>query len=64
MSNPEPYTGVEALFNGDLHSKSPGWAPREDWKVLDASEIVYLPPPQDLAVVAPKMTKGNINSSS
>jgi hypothetical protein len=30
----EPYQGVAALFNGDLHAVDPAWAPRSDWQVL------------------------------
>ena len=35
----EPYSGVSALFNGDLHLGLPEWAPREDWIVLDSKTI-------------------------
>lgn len=41
---PERYTGVRALFNGDLHLKDPGWAPREDWVVIDSWTIEHLRP--------------------
>jgi hypothetical protein len=30
----EPYRGVGALFNADLHKVEPDWAPREDWLVV------------------------------
>ncbi len=35
----ESYSGVAALFNGDLHRVSPGWAPRDHWEVFSAQEI-------------------------
>jgi hypothetical protein len=35
----EPYTGVAALFNGDLHAGSPDWAPRDHWKVMSPFAI-------------------------
>lgn len=40
----ERYRGVRALFNGDLRLKDPGWAPREDWIVIDAHTIEHLRP--------------------
>jgi hypothetical protein len=34
-NNPsEPYQGVNALFNADLHRVSPNWAPRKDWVMV------------------------------
>lgn len=39
MTTKEPYTGVRALFNGDLHLALPEWAPREDWIVFSSTEI-------------------------
>ena len=41
---PERYTGVRALFNGDLHLKDPGWAPREEWVVVNPWTIEHLRP--------------------
>lgn len=35
----EPYAGVRALFNADLHATIPEWAPREDWVILDSRTI-------------------------
>lgn len=35
----EPYCGVAALFNADLHVADPGWAPRNHWRVVSDSEI-------------------------
>jgi len=40
----ERYTGVRALFDGDLHLTEPGWAPREDWVVVDTEIIEHLRP--------------------
>lgn len=37
------YRGVAALFNGDLHTIDPSWAPREDWVVVDQDDIRYVP---------------------
>lgn len=39
MSDPEPYRGVRALFNGDMHLIDPSYAPREHWLVVDALTI-------------------------
>lgn len=39
----EPYNGVKALFNGDLHAADPGWAPRESWRIVSPYEIRYEP---------------------
>ena len=30
----EPYRGVRGLFNADLHSFVPSWAPRDEWLVV------------------------------
>lgn len=38
----EKYTGVRALFNGDLHATIPEWAPREDWIVLSRDVIRFI----------------------
>lgn len=35
----EPYYGVAGLFDADLHSVIPNWAPREDWEVISPYEI-------------------------
>lgn len=40
----ERYTGVGALFNGDVHLKDPTWAPREDWVVVNFHTIEHLRP--------------------
>lgn len=40
----EPYCGVAALFNGDLYTVNPTWAPREDWEVVSTNEICHLAP--------------------
>jgi len=37
------YSGVRALFNADLHTVEPDWAPREDWVVVTAREIRHEP---------------------
>ncbi len=37
----EPYSGVMALFNGDLHHAS-DFADRSEWWVLSPNVIVYL----------------------
>lgn len=43
-NHPEaPYSGVSALFNGDLYSGIPQWAPREDWVVKSVYEIEHEP---------------------
>jgi len=34
LSRPEPYRGVEALFDADVHAACPGWAPREDHLIV------------------------------
>ncbi len=36
----EPYRGVDALFNADLHAGLPQWAPREHWVVSTAHSIL------------------------
>jgi hypothetical protein len=42
-NNPdEPYQGVAALFNGDLHMVEPDWAPRNHWHVLSPYVIKHL----------------------
>jgi hypothetical protein len=38
----EPYSGVQALFNADVHAVMPGWAPRQDWLVLAGGEILHV----------------------
>jgi len=38
------YSGIRALFNGDLHLIDPSWAPREDWIVIDARAIEHVRP--------------------
>ncbi|QAU07336.1 hypothetical protein SEA_ALLEB_109 [Microbacterium phage Alleb] len=38
------YTGVRALFNGDMHLIDPGYAPREDWIILDRHTIECVRP--------------------
>lgn len=40
----EPYGGVAALFNADLHAAAPQWAPREHWRILNPATIRYQPP--------------------
>ena len=40
----ERYTGVRALFNGDIHLVDPSWAPREDWIILDKHTIEHIRP--------------------
>lgn len=45
----EPYNGVQALFNGDLHLRAPNYAPRNHWEVVSAYEIRHLPVWQILA---------------
>ncbi|MEK7603017.1 MAG: hypothetical protein AAB459_02110 [Patescibacteria group bacterium] len=43
-NNPdEPYCGVAALFNADLHTKDPNCAPREEWILLSDFEIQHSP---------------------
>ena len=37
---PNLNTGIQALFNGDMHAGEPLYAPREDWVVLSPSDIV------------------------
>lgn len=39
----EPYQGVAALFNADLHKKEPEWAPRKEWRILSMYEIEIIP---------------------
>ncbi|QDH92153.1 hypothetical protein SEA_PHILLYPHILLY_111 [Microbacterium phage PhillyPhilly] len=39
MNPSEPYRGVRALFNGDMHLIDPSYAPREHWVILDAHTI-------------------------
>lgn len=56
-NNPyEPYTGVAALFNADLHTTTPGWAPREDWIVKSALEIVHVPIDANERLISPHDT--------
>lgn len=43
----ERYTGVRALFNGDLHMLAPTYTPREDWIVVDARTIEHVRPVGD-----------------
>jgi hypothetical protein len=38
----EPYRGVAALFNADLHAQAPSWAPREEWLVV-APDVLHRP---------------------
>lgn len=40
----EPYRGVRALFNADMHTKIPDWAPRQDWIIRDAHTIEHIRP--------------------
>lgn len=37
------YRGVRALFNADLHTVCPEWAPRDHWTVIDAETIEHTP---------------------
>lgn len=37
----EPYRGVDALFNADLHAGLPQWAPREHWVISTAHSILF-----------------------
>lgn len=30
----EPYSGIMALFNGDLHKAGPDYCPRQDWVIV------------------------------
>lgn len=39
----EQYTGVRALFNGDLHKIDPNYAPREDWIIYSPNKMEYKP---------------------
>lgn len=39
----EPYRGVGALFNADLHTTDEHYAPREHWDVMSASRIQHKP---------------------
>lgn len=39
----EPYCGVAALFNADLHVTEPAWAPREHWITRSAFKIEHRP---------------------
>ncbi|QBI98092.1 hypothetical protein SEA_FIREMAN_8 [Microbacterium phage Fireman] len=39
----EPYPGVGALFNADLHTVDPTYAPREHWIVKGPRRIEHLP---------------------
>ncbi|MEO5950535.1 MAG: hypothetical protein ABIQ04_03745 [Candidatus Saccharimonadales bacterium] len=41
MSDVEKNAGVRALFNADLHKKTPDWAPRQDWQVVP-TEIIHI----------------------
>ena len=34
MSADEPYSGVAALFDGDLALRSPQYAPRQHWLIV------------------------------
>jgi len=38
----EPYPGVRALFDGDLHLIDPTYAPREDWIVKSPRRIEHV----------------------
>lgn len=44
IAQPERYTGVRALFNADLATVDPYWAPRWDWVVIDAKTIEHVRP--------------------
>lgn len=37
----EPFKGVGALFNADLHTTEPAWAPREHWEVISPFRIAH-----------------------
>lgn len=54
----EPYSGVTALFNADLHRGCPEYAPREDWEVISSFEIrQYNPSPQAAAYLLTKVVE-------
>jgi hypothetical protein len=36
----EPYQGVAALFNADLHRREPSFAPREHWTVESSGRVI------------------------
>lgn len=42
-SNGEPYRGVAALFNGDLNTVEPAYAPRKDWFIVSSERIDHVP---------------------
>ncbi|QGJ89419.1 hypothetical protein PBI_SMARTIES_14 [Microbacterium phage Smarties] len=44
MDEREPYPGVRALFNGDLHLIDPTYAPREDWIIMSPTRIEHVRP--------------------
>lgn len=37
----EPYRGVAALFDADVHRRCPQWAPRQDWTVDRSGRLHY-----------------------
>lgn len=39
----EPFQAVGALFNADLQSVEPNWAPRDHWEVLSKFKIAHRP---------------------
>jgi hypothetical protein len=45
----EPYQAVSALWNADLATIEPAWAPREHWIVDSAHQIPHRPVEEILA---------------